>query len=268
MSQFIPCLNAITIKQAPLLDKISLAAETGYKGIELWANDIAAHEQGGGSLTELGRRITDLGLSVGTVVHLPNWMNATGQEKTEVWGKCREMMRQAKDVGSPYIIAGPPMGACDLELAAANYHDLCDLGRELGVKPAAEFLGFVEKVHTIPAVMAIVEGSKDPDGTMVMDSFHMVRGGSSLEDLKAVPGSRIAIVHVNDAPAGKPIPEQSDADRVMPGDGVIDLAGMFAILKESGYHGFVSLELFNDSYWSMDPREVLEIGLRKLQPYL
>ena len=38
------CLNTSTIKPQPLMEKIRLAGEVGYDGIELWINDL--YEQG------------------------------------------------------------------------------------------------------------------------------------------------------------------------------------------------------------------------------
>ena len=62
--------------------------------------------------------------------------------------------------------------------------------------------------------------------------------------------------------------EQSDADRVYPGDGILDLGQMISILKEAGYAGVISLELFNPNYWEQAPAEVTRIGLEKMQAVL
>ncbi len=37
---FTVCLNTSTIKPQPLLEKIRIAAEAGFAGVELWLNDI------------------------------------------------------------------------------------------------------------------------------------------------------------------------------------------------------------------------------------
>ena len=50
----------------------------------------------------------------------------------------------------------------------------------------------------------------------------------------------------------------------MPGDGVIDLAAEIKLLREIGYEGTVSLELFNASLWEQDPAEVLRVGRERL----
>ena len=71
--------------------------------------------------------------------------------------------------------------------------------------------------------------------------------------------------HFNDAPAQPAREEQSDVGRVYPGDGILDLGQMIAILKDAGYTGVISLELFNPNYWEQDPAEVARIGLEKMQ---
>jgi sugar phosphate isomerase/epimerase len=54
-----------------------------------------------------------------------------------------------------------------------------------------------------------------------------------------------------------------DADRVFPGDGVAPLAETFRILRDIGYRGMLSLELFNPEYYKRDAFEVVRTGLDK-----
>ena len=53
----------------------------------------------------------------------------------------------------------------------------------------------------------------------------------------------------------------------MPGDGAIDLAAEVRVLRELGYQGTVSLELFNKRLWEQDPREVLRLGIERMREY-
>ena len=41
-------LNTSTIRPVSLMEKIRIAGQTGYQGIELWNDDLTAHEQQGG----------------------------------------------------------------------------------------------------------------------------------------------------------------------------------------------------------------------------
>lgn len=69
---------------------------------------------------------------------------------------------------------------------------------------------------------------------MVLDTFHFFAGGSQLESIDAVDPKKLFIFHVNDA---EPLPknELQDANRLLPGDGVIPLREIVARLKRIGY---------------------------------
>jgi sugar phosphate isomerase/epimerase len=73
------------------------------------------------------------------------------------------------------------------------------------------------------------------------------------------------LFHINDYPADPPRQEASDADRVFPGDGVAPLTAILRTLHTNGFHGFLSLELFNRDYWTRDPRDVAREGLEKMR---
>ena len=49
------CLNTSTIKPQPLMEKIRLAGEVGYDGIELWINDLYEYIGQGGEISDLKR---------------------------------------------------------------------------------------------------------------------------------------------------------------------------------------------------------------------
>ena len=100
------------------------------------------------------------------------------------------------------------------------------------------------------------------------DVFHMIRGGGSIDDLLTIPGDRLASFHINDVPADPDPSTQTDADRVMVGDGIADLPRVIANLRAIGYRGPLSLELFNRDLWVQDPSEVVRRGLERIQAVL
>jgi sugar phosphate isomerase/epimerase len=244
-----------------LLDKIGIAAETGYSAIELWIDDILAFRDGGGSLADVTARLKEGGLAVPDVIALHGWTDGSDEAWPRVLEECRRTMDIAAQVGVRRIVASPAMGRVDLQRAGRRYADLLELGRRMGVLPAMEFLGFVEHIKDIQTGWTVVADAGDPDGTLVLDAFHQYNGGSTLADLAALPMDRIAIMHIDDAPATPPPGQLQDADRVYPGEGVIDLTAMLDILRKGGYGGYLSLELFNPAYWGEDPRKVATHGL-------
>ena len=243
MTQFQLGLNTSTIRPAGLMDKIRIAAETGYSAIELWNDDLTAYEEQGGSLTDVKKALDDYGLSVPTVIALHGWLNTTGEEHQEAIEDAKRRMAQAAAVGSTYIISSPPREVADLQLGGENYRELLELGREFGVKPAMEFLGFVDGVNQVKHAWKVMEVADHPDSTIVLDPFHIYRGGGEIDDMRGIPGEKM----------------------VYPGDGILDLGQMISILNDAGYTGVISLELFNPTYWEQDPAEVARIGLEKMR---
>lgn len=265
MSEFIYCLNTSTIQPTPLLDKVRIAGQAGYQALEPWNDEINEYIDQGGSLADLKTALTDAGLIVASVIALRGWAEVEGEAFAEVLEDCRKRMDQAAFLESPIIVASPPIGAVNLEQATSRYAQLLHLGRQVGVKPAMEFLGFSDGVNTLSQALAIAEGTEDPEATVVADVFHLMRGPGSIDDLLTLSSDRLAIVHLNDLPATPPPREQADADRVMPGDGIADLPRVVAHLRSIGYQGPLSLELFNRDLWAQDPADVARRGLERLR---
>jgi sugar phosphate isomerase/epimerase len=69
-----------------------------------------------------------------------------------------------------------------------------------------------------------------------------------------VPADRIVHVHLNDAP-DKPRDEQIDMERLLPGEGIIDLKGFLTALKNVGYQDYMGLETFGKVLPALPPEE-------------
>jgi sugar phosphate isomerase/epimerase len=267
---YLPCLNASTIRPAPLPDKIDAAAAAGFRAIELWNDDVTAYLEAGGTMNDLRARLNDHGLTVPSVIAIMGFVGNEEPGRTERLGEARRRMEQARDLGAPFIVASPPMGRADPNRCGDDYGELLELGRLVGIRPAMEFLGFVEQVNNIRSARTIMEHTGDPTATIVLDWFHMVRGDgreTMLEDLRALKAEQIAIVHLDDVPYGRPWSEVGDGDRVYPGDGDIPLATLFETLRGTGYAGPVSLELFSVELWKQDPYQVAKTGFEKSRPW-
>ncbi|MCA9094811.1 MAG: sugar phosphate isomerase/epimerase [Planctomycetaceae bacterium] len=261
---FLLCLNASTIRPTPLVEKLHVAARAGFGGIELWHNEIEEYLQQGGTLADLHERIQDLGLVVPSTINLKGWFDAKSDDDS-AWELCRKRMSDAAILGVKYVVAGPPQSASDWERGAENYGKLVRMGREIGVLPSMEFLGFVEQIHTIESAQRIVRESKESGGTIVLDPFHVYRGGGSFDSVRGLNPDEISICHFNDTRFEIPQTEQTDADRVLPGEGELPLVEILRDLIRIGYRGALSLELFSPELWQLDPEVVARDGLERMQ---
>lgn len=172
-------------------------------------------------------------------------------------------------IDAPYLLVVPPRvaGLGEAPALPGIREGLLvarDRSAPRGVKVAFEFLGFFDcPIGTPQAAAAAVEGLEDVD--LVLDSCHWHASGSG--PLDAFPVDRIAMVHLNDAPA-KPPREIEDTDRVLPGDGVIRLQELLGTLRSRGYSGPYSLETFNPGYWEEDPASVARRGREAIERLL
>ncbi|HOD80674.1 MAG: Inosose isomerase [Planctomycetes bacterium ADurb.Bin126] len=264
------CLNMGTVMGHKLtLDReIELAARAGYNGIEPWTRSIKAYVEGGGSAKDLAKRAADAGLSVEGAIGFFDWIVDEPDRRAKALEQARQEMELVASIGGRRI-AAPPAGATnekvDLLAAAERYAALVDIGRQVGVVPAAEIWGRSQTMGRLgeAALVAIHCGRKE--ACILPDVFHMYRGGSAFEGLRLLSAQAIAVFHVNDYPADPPREQSTDAHRVMPGDGVAPLGQIFRDLAAIGYRGMISLELFNRDYWKMEPLQVARIGLEKMR---
>ncbi|MDP6447822.1 MAG: sugar phosphate isomerase/epimerase [Pirellulaceae bacterium] len=254
-------LNTSTIKPQPLLEKVRIAAEAGYDGIELWVNDIYEFVGQGGEVGEVQRALRDHGLQTPSMIALRGWGEAAPLEYPLMIDEAKRRMELARRFDCPYLVCSPPRERCAFSQIADRYADLLEVGRSIGVKPTFEYISFFNSVASLEQGWAVVNRvSQDPHATIILDAFHSWNTNSSLDTLRQIPASRISHYHIDDAAAHLTPGKQRDPDRVMVGDGVIDLVAELRVLIELGYNGWISLELFNPALWDRDPLEVARLG--------
>jgi 2-keto-myo-inositol isomerase len=262
-------LDTSTIRPAgDISEKVRIAAEAGYDGIEPWEGELSEYEERGGDLRDLGQRIKDSGMGVPNVVALWNAIPPTQQEWEEREEEHRNRFRQASETGAKYIqtVLTPAREwqEYDLNFAAEKFHELLEMGiNDYNVIPALNFLQFLPHNQRIGQASAIALNADHPEAKIIPDTFHMYAGGSGFNGLKHIRGSFIAIFQINDVPGNPPREELEDEHRVYPGDGIFPLTDILKDLKETGFDEFVSLQLFNPDYWEQDLLEVARTGLEK-----
>ncbi len=109
-------------------------------------------------------------------------------------------------------------------------------------------------IHRMDQLLEMEEEIGLPNVGLLVDSFHWHTAGHTAEELAAVPVSKVVHVHINDAP-DKPLDEQIDMERLLPGDGVIDLGGFLGALRGMGYPGYLSTETFGAELTGLPPDE-------------
>ena len=261
---FTLCLNTSTIRPQPLLDKIRLTAEAGYQGVELWLNDIYEYIGRGGEVSDVEKSLADHGLIVPCTIAMRAWAEASEEEYPILLDEAKRRLELAQRIGSPYLVCSPPRDPCDTQQIISRYRDLLEAGRQIGCRPTFEYISFFRSTASLPQAWEVVQAVDDPDATIILDAFHTWNTNSPQDLMLEIPAERISHYHIDDADPTIPATEQIDPHRTMIGDGPIDLKREIEILRQIGYQGTISLELFNPKLWEQDPAEVLKIGYERL----
>ena len=261
------CLNTSTIRPASLEEKINVASKAGYDAIEPWIGDLEKYEADGGNLKELGAKIKEKGLFVPNIIGLWDCMPLDDEAFKESLPATRERMRMSAAIGSKHVAAIPVPDREDfnVETGIRRYQELLKIGREeYGIIVAFEFVGFFKGIHRFGEAAGIAIDANDTDACLIMDTFHLYRGGSGFNGIKHINADFIADFHFNDVASTTPRNELGDKDRIYPGDGILPLVQLLKDLDSINYRGPLSLELFNREHWKQNPLDVAKTGLKKI----
>ena len=96
---------------------------------------------------------------------------------------------------------------------------------------------------------------------VILDAWHWHHSGGTAADILATDKSRIVHLHVSDAKETPPA-DVRDNQRLMPGEGIIDLMGFFGALKKIGYADGISPEPLGRVPAEMSPEEAARLALQ------
>jgi sugar phosphate isomerase/epimerase len=95
-------------------------------------------------------------------------------------------------------------------------------------------------IWNMPEAVALAKDTGRNMG-VVVDAWHWHHSNSTVKDILDAGSARIVHVHISDAKAAPP-EEVRDNQRLMPGEGIIDLVGFLQALDKAGYGDGVSPE--------------------------
>jgi sugar phosphate isomerase/epimerase len=115
-----------------------------------------------------------------------------------------------------------------------RFGEFCDLAAEFGIAGNLEPMPWTE-VRNFAQAARIVAAAGRANGCLLVDAIHFDRGGSRAEEIARVPREHLRYAQLCDAPAERPrdvagLLHQARAERLMPGDGGLDLVGILSAL--------------------------------------
>jgi 2-keto-myo-inositol isomerase len=265
------CLNTSTIRGAGLtIDReLEIAADAGFQAVEPWIEEIEQFVSRGGTLLDLRRRIEELGLKIAGAVGFAEWIVEDEQRRASGLERMKRDMDLVAQIGGRFI-AAPPIGAHEagqakpsLTRVAERYGAILDLGTRTGVTPILELWGASQILSRLSEVAFVSTETAHPSACLLLDSYHLYKGGSGFGGVHLLSGAALPVLHINDYPADPTREQIDDSHRVYPGDGIAPLGELIRTLDAIDFRGFLSVELFNPEYWQHPPEDVARRALEK-----
>jgi sugar phosphate isomerase/epimerase len=264
------CLNTSTVRgnQLDIVKVVAAAGRAGFDAIEPWITELDAYAKAGGSLKDLGGRIADAGLTVENAIAFNSVLVDDAAQRAAALDKLKVDMDKVAQIGGTRIATVPGgRGAPPISLdnAAAYYREALELGEKTGVQPLFELWGTHPQFGPLRNGIYVTVAAGRPDASLLLDVFHIYKSGTPFTALKQINGGALHVMHINDYPQAADPATLNDGNRIYPGDGVAPFRQILRDMRDNGFRGCFSLELFNKDYWAKSADENLKTGLDKIR---
>jgi sugar phosphate isomerase/epimerase len=258
----ITALNPATIGgEPPLLEYIALAEKFGFGGVEFSINAVThfAQETSWDTVRNAFEQYGVAPALFGLPVEWRKDDNAFAEDLKHLAG----FAASASEIGCTR--AGtwlPPAidGSADefRRQVCKRFQLVAPILADFNISLALEFVGPVTCrtgpnahgkypfIYTMGQTLDLIDEVDAPANNigLLIDSFHWYTSGATIENILMLRADQVVHVHINDAP-NRPLKEQMDFERLLPGEGVINLKGFLRTLAQVGYDGYVAVETFN-----------------------
>ncbi|TMH24019.1 MAG: sugar phosphate isomerase/epimerase [Betaproteobacteria bacterium] len=219
-------LAALTVLELPHHEQVTVAAQAGYSHVGLRLRPVAGQPyEYPVDLPAIKARLADTGVRVLDV----------------------EVFRLSADTEvaqfEPVICVAAELGAAHLLVHGAdadearltdNFARLCDLAGRYRLIANLEPMPWVD-VSTIAKALAVLRRAGRANSGLLVDAIHFFRAGDRVAALPSLPGQYLHYAQFCDARRERPadmqeIIRQARSDRLMPGEGGLDLHGLLRAL--------------------------------------
>lgn len=243
------------ISPFPLEARAAAAANAGWTGMGFVHEDLVA------TVVRIGyagirRILADHGIRHVEVEFLSDWDAEPATPERAASDRMRaDLIQAAGELGarnvkaSPHLFAEPPPDIARMRDAFAQ---LCEDVRPTGANVILEIMPFTD-VRTIDDGLAIVGDA--PNGGLLLDSWHVERGGVPHAEIAGMPPGRLLGVELDDSgpPAGD-LFDDTRFRRVLPGEGEFDLGGFLRAARAAGLATpYLGVEIISEVFRRQPP---------------
>lgn len=266
----IPTLSQVCSLQSPFDRDLEDFAAGQCRSVEVWLTKLEDYLQSH-SHSDVRFWLEKLGIELPVASFQGGLLASQGEARREAWESFARRLELCRELNIGTIVVAcdvpQPLSQQTLDRVQAS---LVQLGQETGkrgLRAALEFQADSGLGNNLQTAAALIADVGSPHLGICLDAYHFHVGPSKSEDLRYLTRENLFHVQLCDL-ADVPRELARDANRILPGEGDINIAAIVERLRQIEYRGCVSLELFNPQLWQIPPRQLGEIGMTALRKVL
>jgi 4-hydroxyphenylpyruvate dioxygenase len=248
-----------------LSEKLQAIAAAGFRGVEIFESDLLSYN---GTPADIAKEIADLGLKVTTFQPFRDFEGTPEPQRARAFDRAERKFDVMQEIGCDLLMVCSnvsPDSLGGINRAAADFRELGERAAKRGFRVGFEALAWGRHINDYRDAWEVVRRADHTAIGLVLDSFHTYARKTDLKPLQAIPGDRIFLVQLADAPwLDMDVLSWSRHFRCFPGQGDFPLVEFMQAVLVTGYKGEFSLEIFNDQFRAGSPRAVAVDGQRSL----
>ncbi len=260
-------LHLWTIDTTPLEAALRAAKAAGFDAVELRRVDFKRCHDRGLPNDAILALVRDSGLKVSAVGAEYGWAFAAKADRERLWASLEEACENAVALDCATVMSGIGPGAAPFDEGVANVRRAGEIVARHGLRLALEYQFQHPIVRNLDILRDLIARAAQPSVGLLLDAYHLRRGGRPGRGFDEVPGSEIFYVQFSDVPDAPPngVPP---TDRLPPGKGIVRWSDLFRSLAAKGYDGYLSYEAPNPAHWARDAADVAREGVEALRGVL
>lgn len=254
------CIHTITTKSWCIEEAAANYAAAGIPGITVWRQSLE-----GRSPAEVGRLIREEGLDVVSLVRGGFFASPDADGRRDAIDENKRVIDEAEALGAPLVVlVGGATPGQPLEDSRTQIRDGLDAvlphaeaaGVKLGIEPLHPvYADSRSAINTLGQANDLADAIGSPHFGVVVDVYHLWWDPHlEAEIARCGRNGHLLAFHICD---WKSPTEHILLDRGLMGEGCIPLRQIRRWVEDTGFDGYVEVEIFSENYWKQDQHAFL-----------